>query len=58
VVVEGVLLHVSYTAKTRFFHNDSESTFSATHRGEKGVITYSRDRFGRIIASKVELFDG
>jgi hypothetical protein len=56
LMVEGRLIHTVYNAKTQFKLDGQKADPSAIQRGQKIEVTYKRDQFGRLIASKVELF--
>ncbi|MBC8066509.1 MAG: hypothetical protein H7Y17_16885 [Chlorobia bacterium] len=49
-------LHISYNAQTKFFFEGKPCTPSAIERGLRFVLLYQRDRFGRILGTKVELY--
>lgn len=54
---EGRLLHITYTAKTTFTWGKEKTGPGDLRKGVGVDITYKRDSFGRLIASKVELFE-
>jgi hypothetical protein len=56
LMVEGHLIHAIYNAKTTIRLDGQKSDLSAIARGLKIEITYRRDQYGRLIASKIELF--
>ena len=56
IVQNAATFHITYTATTKVILDGKAATIAALNRDQKTLITYSRDKFGRIIASKVELF--
>lgn len=57
-MISGVrTLHISYNYATRWFFNGKIAKYSAFQRDLDCIVTYRRDKAGRIIATKVELFD-
>ncbi|CAN5429788.1 hypothetical protein BH11ARM1_BH11ARM1_03100 [soil metagenome] len=55
MMVEGQLIHTTYTTKTTFTLDGAKIDASAVAHGLKISVTYKRDQFGRLIASKVVL---
>jgi hypothetical protein len=53
---EFLTLHITYTEHTKFYLDGKAVKPIAIQPQQKVVISYSRDKFGRILASKVELF--
>ncbi|MCC7229210.1 MAG: hypothetical protein IT203_02380 [Fimbriimonadaceae bacterium] len=49
-------LHISYTRQTKFYFEGRPCGPEAIERGLQFVLLYMRDRFGRIQATKVELY--
>ncbi len=49
-------LHISYNSQTKFFLEGKPVTAQAIERGLRFSLVYQRDRFGRILATKVELY--
>jgi hypothetical protein len=56
IAYQGRTLHVSYKEDTKFFLNLEPAKPGNIARGITAVIYYTRDKTGRIIASKVELY--
>lgn len=52
------VLHITYTASTKFTLDGQNSTKAAIRPQLKARVTYKRDKAGRIIASKVDLRAG
>jgi len=50
------LVHITYRPDTKFFLDGKPSNAGALTKGWRGIVHYSRDKTGRILASKVELF--
>jgi hypothetical protein len=57
VMVEVRTLHITYRSDTKFFLNGKPVKASALAKLQRAVVHYTRDKSGRILASKVELFD-
>jgi hypothetical protein len=49
-------LHISYNAQTKFYFEGRPCGPETVKRGLQFVLLYKRDRFGRILATKVELY--
>lgn len=49
-------LHISYTSTTKFYLDGKPCTPDVIERGMRFSLLYQRDRFGRILATKVELY--
>lgn len=49
-------LHILYNSQTKFFLEGKPTTAQAIERGLRFSLLYQRDRFGRILATKVELY--
>lgn len=49
-------LHISFNSQTKFFLEGKPTTPQAIERGLRFSLLYQRDRFGRILATKVELY--
>ena len=49
-------LHISYNSQTKFYLEGKSCKPEAIERGMTFTLSYRRDRFGRILATKVELF--
>jgi hypothetical protein len=49
-------LHVTYSLETQFFYQDRPALAGSLESGMRCVVAYSRDKSGRIVASRVELF--
>ena len=49
-------LHISYNEETKFFFEGRSCLPDAIKRGLRFKLLYRRDRFGRILATKVELY--
>lgn len=49
-------LHITYNDRTKFYLDGRPTKSSAIQPQQKVLITYTRDKYGRIVASKVELF--
>jgi len=56
VNVDDRLLHITYARDTKFLVNGTQAFATDVQKGAETVITYRRDGYGRLIASKVELF--
>lgn len=57
-MISGVrALHISYSYATKWFFNGKTAKSSAFQRDLDCIVTYRRDKAGRIIATKVELFE-
>lgn len=50
------LVHITYRADTKFFLDGKPSNAGALTKEWRCIVQYSRDKTGRILASKVELF--
>ena len=58
-IIAGVrTLHISYNLSTKWFLDGVATKSSALRRDLDCIVTYRRDRAGRILATKVELFTG
>lgn len=55
IVSNAIVYHITYTSTTKFTLDGKPSQAASLNRDQKAEISYSRDKFGRIIASKVEL---
>jgi hypothetical protein len=51
----GRLLHITYRSDTKFFLDGKPAKGENLTKGQHGIVHYSRDKAGRILASKVEL---
>lgn len=49
-------LHILFNSQTKFFLEGKPTTPQAIERGLRFSLLYQRDRFGRILATKVELY--
>ena len=49
-------LHILFNSQTKFFFEGKPATARAIERGLRFSLLYQRDRFGRILATKVELY--
>ena len=49
-------LHISYNDETKFYFEGKRCPPEAITRGLRFKLLYRRDRFGRILATKVELY--
>lgn len=56
VNVDDRLLHITYSRDTNFSINGTRALATDMQKGAEALITYRRDGYGRLIASKVELF--
>lgn len=56
IVRDASTFHVTYTTTTKWTLDGKPAAVSSMNRDQKAQISYARDKFGRIIASKVELF--
>jgi len=56
VKVQDHLLHVTYSKDTTFAQNGNRIGAMDIQKGWEALVTYRRDGYGRLIASKVELF--
>ncbi len=56
IMSDNIKLHITFTPRTAFKLDGGKVTARDVAPGQEAHIAYSRDRFGRIIASKVELF--
>jgi hypothetical protein len=56
IAADNRSLHISYDEKTKFYLEGKICTPSMIERGMRFSLLYHRDRFGRILATKVELY--
>lgn len=49
-------LHITYTEATKFFLDGNAVKAASIQPRQRVAVTYTRDKYGRILASKVELF--
>lgn len=56
VQVELRTLHITYDIQTKFYLDGKACHATDMRKGMEFILSYHRDKFGRIIASKVELF--
>ncbi len=56
VIVELKTLHITYDIDTKFYLDGKAAFADDMRRNMEFSLTYRRDKFGRILASKVELF--
>ncbi len=55
MIIDGVRMHVSYVGSTAFTFGGTKCGPNELVHGRRGTITYKRDQYGRIMASKVEI---
>lgn len=48
--------HISFNSQTKFYFEGKPATARAIEKGLRFSLLYQRDRFGRILATKVELY--
>lgn len=53
---EGHVLHITYRAGTVFLQEGKKALPANLNKGQRVQVAYKRDGFGRLIATKVELF--
>ncbi len=56
LVDEARTYHISCNQETRYFLNSKAADRTALVKNAKCTVTYKRDQYGRLIASKVEVF--
>jgi len=56
VLMGSRALHITYNLETKFFYEGRPAKFDAVKRDRRVLVHYKRDKAGRLVASKVELF--
>lgn len=56
LLVEPKSYHITYDRDTKFYVDKKLMDWSVLRTGQVIVVTYKRDKYGRLLASKVEIF--
>jgi hypothetical protein len=56
MVIGVSAFHISYNSDTKFYFEGKKADHSAVGQARNLRVTYKRDKYGRIVASKVEIF--
>lgn len=56
LVDEVRTFHITYNLETKYYGDGKASDRSVLQRNLKVLVTYKRDKYGRLLASKVEVF--